>query len=215
MTRAIEIVQATAAHASRFAELVPGLVHATGPVSYDFQFGKRPGFFDDSIRASWLSRDTLFSHEVTRVALVDGELAGIEIGFDGPEFYRLRDALGRIWADLLALGKATPEELRAFAVRARQASYLNAHVPGRVYYLHALAVSERERGRGIGARLLENAIERARGAGLKALQLDVLADNPAVRFYESKGLHVLAETRSPDLTREHGFPSELRMEIVL
>jgi ribosomal protein S18 acetylase RimI-like enzyme len=208
-----EIVPIETTQASRFAAQIPGLVRATGPVSYDYQFGTRPGFFDDFIRASWHAPDTLFSHDVTRVALVDGELAGIEIGFDGPEFYRLRDALVRVSGELIANGKATLEELRAVAVRAEKASYLNAHIPERVYYLHALSVPERARGRGTGARLLEHALEHARGAGHRALQLDVLADNPAVRFYESMGLRVLAETRSPELSREHGFPSELRMSI--
>ncbi len=71
------------------------------------------------------------------------------------------------------------------------------------------------RGHGVGARLLENAILRARETGQRSLQLDVLADNPAVRFYESMGLRVLSETRSPELSREHGFPAELRMEILV
>jgi len=208
-----EIVAASGALAARFAALVPGLVRATGPVSYDYQFGTPPGLFDAFIRAAWSAPDTLFSHSVARVALDGGELAGLEIGFDGPEFYRLRDALASISARLVASGQITRDELRAVAVRSAKASYLNAHIPRRVYYVHALSVPERQRGRGFGARLLENALERARRAGHRALQLDVLADNPAVRFYESMGLGVLAETRSPELSREHGFPSELRMEI--
>ena len=208
-----QIAPVEAAQASSFAERIPELVRATGPVSYDFQFGTRPGFFEDFVRASWLTPGTLFSHDTTRVALVEGELAGIEIGFDGPDFYRLRDALAQVSARLIEQGRATVPELRELAVRSAKASYLNAHIPKRVYYLHALSVSERFRGRGFGARLLEHAIERARAAGHRALQLDVLADNPAVRFYESMGLRVLAETRSPELSREHGFPSELRMEI--
>ncbi len=213
MKSAPEIVPVEAALAQRFAPQIPALVRATGPVSYDYQFGTRPGFFDEFIRASWLAPGTLFSHDTTRVALVDEELAGIEIGFDGPDFYRLRDALADVSAALVANGVTTTPELQALAVRSAKASYLNAHIPRRVYYLHALSVPERFRGRGVGARLLEHALERARGAGQRALQLDVLADNPAVRFYESMGLRVLAETRSPELSREHGFPSELRMEI--
>jgi ribosomal protein S18 acetylase RimI-like enzyme len=215
VTSAPEILPAVDARPARFAQLVPALVRATGPVSYDYQFGTRPGFFGEFVGAAWLAPDTLFSHSVTRVALVGDELAGIEIGFDGPEFYRLRDALGRVSAELISKGRATLEELRAVASRAEKASYLNAHIPERVYYVHALSVPERARGRGIGASLLGRAIERARIAGQRALQLDVLADNPAVRFYESMGLQVLAEARSPELSREHGFPSELRMGIAL
>lgn len=213
MTRALEIRAADAAHARRFEELIPDLVRATGPVSYDFQFGARPRFFADFITAAWLAPGTLFSHGVARVAIRNGELAGLELGFHGPDFYPLREALAQVSAQLVSGGRATIAELRALAARAEQASYLNAHIPEGVYYVHALSVPEPLRGHGIGARLLENAILRARETGQRSLQLDVLADNPAVRFYESMGLRVLCETRSPELSREHGFPSELRMEM--
>ncbi len=213
MSDAPEIVAVDAALAARFAERIPALVRATGPVSYDYQFGTRPGLFDDFVGGSWRTPDTLFSHSVARLALADDELGGLEIGFDGPDFYRLRDALAQVSARLVESGRATVAELRELAVRSAKASYLNAHIPRRVYYVHALSVPERFRGRGFGARLLEHAIARARASGHRALQLDVLADNPAVRFYLSMGLTVLAETRSPELSREHGFPSELRMEI--
>jgi ribosomal protein S18 acetylase RimI-like enzyme len=213
VTGAPEIAAARAEHVEKFAPLLPDLVRATGPLSYDYQFGKRPGFFDDFIAASWRTPDTLFGHDVARVALSSGELAGIEIGFDGPDFYRRRDALAQVSAVLIATGRATLPELRALASRSEKASYLNAYIPDGVYYVLALSVRERQRGRGVGARLLLHAIERARGAGHRALQLDVLADNPAVRFYQAMGLDVLAETRSPELSDEHGFPSELRMGI--
>lgn len=215
MSGAPEILAVDAALGARLAPLVPELVRATGPISYGYQFGERRAFFDAFVRGSWHTTGTLFAHDAARAALVDGELAGLEIGFDGPEFQTRRDALARVSAELLANGETTPDELRGLAVRSARASYLNPHVPRRVHYVHALSVPERLRGRGIGARLLEHAIERARRAGHRVLQLDVLADNPAVRFYESMGLSVLVETRSHELSREHGFPSELRMELAL
>jgi len=213
VTNAPTILAADAAHARRFAGLIPDLVRATGAPSYDYQFGTRAGFFADFVTAAWLAPGTLFSHGVARVAIRDGELAGLELGFHGPDFYRLRDALTQVSAQLVLGGRATIPELRALAARAEQASYLNAHIPDGAYYVHALSVPEPLRVHGFGARLLEHAILRAREMGHRALQLDVLADNPAVRFYESMGLRVLCETRSPELSLEHGFPSELRMEI--
>ena len=47
------------------------------------------------------------------------------------------------------------------------------------------------------------------------LQLEVLAGSPAVSFYQAHGLEILAEIRSPDLTRDHGFPAEHRMALSL
>ena len=43
----------------------------------------------------------------------------------------------------------------------------------------------------------------------------VLADNPAVGFYQANGLSIVVETRSLELTRDHGFPSEYRMAVTL
>ncbi len=117
--------------------------------------------------------------------------------------------------ELVAGGRATQREALGLAERAEKASYLNAHVPADVYYVLALSVPEPYRGRGVGARLLAAAMTRARAAGHRALQLDVLSDNPAVQFYRAMGLSTIAEIRSPELTRDHGFPSEQRMPIAL
>ena len=57
---------------------------------------------------------------------------------------------------------------------------------------------------------LENAMRRGREMGHRALELDVLSDNPAVRFYESLGLELYAETRAP-APQAFGVPPEYRM----
>ena len=92
------------------------------------------------------------------------------------------------------------------------ASYLNAAIPSSVYYIHALAVKESQRGKGIGAKLLQHAIDKAKQAGLRALHLDVLSDNPAVVFYRSLGFDCLVETTAP-VPLQHGVPMEMRMAI--
>ena len=51
----------------------------------------------------------------------------------------------------------------------------------------AIAVVEGQRGRGIGAQLLEAVHERARHDGLDRLALSVDRDNPAKRLYERVG----------------------------
>ena len=62
--------------------------------------------------------------------------------------------------------------------------------------------------------LLSRAMNTARTAGFKKLQLDVLSDNPAVNFYQSMGLELLVESRAPK-PQEHGVPPEWRMGIDL
>jgi ribosomal protein S18 acetylase RimI-like enzyme len=197
------------------AHRITELIRATGPVSYDFQFGPDGRLLDLMVQASWRTPQTLFSAACATLAFVDGEFAGLELGFEGPNFYAFKDNLAALAPDLIQAGGATIEELQGLTRRAAQASYLNAHVPDGVYYLHALSVTPGRRGAGVGARLLDAALERARAAGYRELQLDVLADNPAVAFYRAKGLSVLAEIASPTLSRDHGFPSELRMAVTL
>jgi GNAT superfamily N-acetyltransferase len=194
--------------------LVASLIRATGPVSYDYQFG--PGdLLEGVVAASWTRPQTLFSADCAWLALDGDIIAGLEIGFAGADYYSFRNNLAALAPDLIADGRLDVADLLALAERVELASYLNAHVPPDVYYLHALATTQAHRGRGVGRGLLTRAIDRARAAGFRALHLDVLADNPAVAFYEAMGLSVLAEVRSPRLSRDHGFPGEFRMAVSL
>lgn len=202
------------AEAARFAPLIPLLIRATGPVSYNYQFGT-DGLLEKLVAASWVRPDTLFCAACTTAMTEDGELLGIELGFAGPNFYTFKSNLAALAPELIQRGEASYEELSGLMVRAGKASYLNAHIPDDVYYLHALAAFPQYRGKGIGKVLFQSALDRARAAGFRELQLDVLADNPAVGFYQAMGLSILAEIRSPELSRDHGFPSEYRMAVTL
>jgi ribosomal protein S18 acetylase RimI-like enzyme len=210
-----DIAPASPAQARTFADRIPELIRATGPVSYDYQFGAGTGLLERLVAASWRTPDTLFAAAHTTFATAGDDLLGLELGFEGPNFYAFKDNLAAMAPDLIARGVIGLEELQGLASRAAKASYLNAHVPAGVYYLHALSIPPEHRGKGVGKALLGAAIARARAAGYAELQLDVLADNPAVGFYQAMGLGILAEIRSPELSRDHGFPSELRMGIVL
>ena len=202
------------AHAARVAREIPDLVRATGPVSYDYQFG-RP-LLEALVLASWTTAGTLYAASTSTLALAgDGDLLGLEIGFDGPDFYAFKAGLVGVAMELIEQGHIPAAEAGGLIARAEKASYLNAHIPDDVYYILVLATPERHRGKGAGAALLRHAIQRARTAGKRELQLDVLADNPAVSFYRAMGLEVAAETSVPELTQDHGFPAEYRMTMVL
>lgn len=212
--KSIQISKASADEAVRFAPLIAGLIRATGPVSYGYQFGGE-GLLERMVAASWNVPDTLFAASAATLATDGDEMLGMELGFAGPNFYVFKDNLVALAGGLIAEGVVSFDELKGLAERAEQASYLNAHVPEDVYYLHALSTPERHRGKGVGRQLLHAAITRARAVGHRELQLDVLADNPAVGFYQANGLRILCETRSPNLSRDHGFPSEYRMAVTL
>ncbi len=211
---AVQVGTLSESEAKRFAPLISRLVRATGPVSYDYQFGTG-GLLDRLVAASWVRPETLFCAPCTTAAVEDGKLLGIELGFAGPNFYTFRSNLAALAPELIERGEASYDDLAGLLARAGKASYLNAHIPDDVYYLHALAAFPQHRGKGIGKALFRSALNRARAGGFRELQLDVLADNPAVGFYQAMGLSILAEIRSPELSRDHGFPAEYRMSVTL
>ena len=200
--------------AARFAPRIPALIRATGPVSYDYQFGG-PDLLEAVVAVSWRTPQTLFCAACTTAAMDGDELLGIELGFAGPNFYVFKNNLAVLAPGMIARGEIAYEAFAGLAERAEKASYLNAHVPDHVYYLHALSTPPQHRGKGVGRDLLKAAIGRAKAAGYRELQLDVLADNPAVAFYQAMGLRIRAELRSPELTRDHRFPAEYRMAVTL
>jgi ribosomal protein S18 acetylase RimI-like enzyme len=114
---------------------------------------------------------------------------------------------------MLASGNVTQEEMTVVFEHSGHASWLNPVVPEDVYYVHALSVTPAARGKGVGMNLLSRAMDRARDAGYRGLQLDVLSDNPAVNFYQSMGLELLVESRAPK-PQAAGVPPEFRMGIV-
>ena len=100
-------------------------------------------------------------------------------------------------ADDVVLQPATPESAEL--------------IPDLMY----LSVTASGRNRGIGRRLLENAFDRARDAGLKSVHLDVYDGNPAIRLYERAGMKKLIESRVPGLERDYGIPAHFRMVLDL
>ena len=60
-----------------------------------------------------------------------------------------------------------------------------------------IAVAPAARRRGIGARLLTDALEKARAAGLAVINLEVRASNaPAIALYEKNGFQAVGRRRS-------------------
>ena len=209
----MEFVRADAALAARLADEIPELVWATGPVSYEYHFGRRT-LFDDLVRRSWLAPGTLFSWDATTLAMDGDELLGVEIGFHRPGFRERQSALAPLWPEMVGAGEVSEAEIAGVIERSEHASWLNPVVRSGIYYIHALSVKPEHRGKQIGVRLMENAMQQGRENDCRALELDVLSDNPAVHFYRSMGLELLVESRAPK-PEAFGVPPEHRMGIPL
>ncbi len=205
----MQIVTATDGLQETHAHEISELVWATGPVSYEYQFGDR-ALFDAAVIASWHQDGTLFAADATSLAVEDGALMGIEIGMAGPEFEARKHALAPMWRELIESGQVDRRDFQGLLERAGHAGWLNPVIHADTYYIHALSVKPGYRGKRIGYHLIQNAITNARERGFARFQLDVLSDNPAVEFYRSVGLEVLAETRAPK-PAAFGVPPEYRM----
>jgi len=205
----MNLVKADAQLAQQFAADIPELVHATGPVSYDYHFHER-SVFDALVARSWLTPGTLFSAEATTLAIADDELLGILISFHGPQYRERVAALNVVWPDMIAAGECAESAVPGIIERSEHAHWLNPAIRSHVYYVHALSVKPEHRGKQIGVALLTHAMQEGQRQGLKALELDVLSDNPAVHFYSAMGLELLVESRAPK-PEAYGVPPEWRM----
>jgi ribosomal protein S18 acetylase RimI-like enzyme len=116
----------------------------------------------------------------------------------------MRDT-GRHTAQIL-----TREQMAHLREAISYVQYLVPPVPNDAYYVLHLASAPVARGRGVGARLLAAAFDRARHNGYRVCQLDVVSDNPAVRFYGRMGMEILSESRVL-LLQQHGVASHYRM----
>lgn len=194
---------------------IPGLVHMTGPLSYDYMFDANRQNFDLFIKAAWRDEANYFGYPQATLALDGQRLIGLEIGHSGADRERLKAGTTNTVLSLAERGAMDPEALGQLVERADKASYLNPYVPTDAYYLLALATPVANRGQRIGALLMENLITRARQAGYREVHLDVLSNNPAVNFYQAHGFVCMAETIAPIPCREHSVPMEMRMVLPL
>ena len=116
--------------------------------------------------------DLLYSHTRTRIAEVDGIVAGSLLSYPGDIYKVMREkTFKELWPDFFREHGDSEQEAD----------------PGE-YYLDSLAVRPEFRGRGIGRALLEDGIRRGFALGYDRITL--VADNGMphlIRLYESIG----------------------------
>lgn len=159
-------------------------------------------FFEEE----WQVERGTFSYSLGTAAVLDGDLVGIEQGFDRQTEDEYRPESGKRGGPLLS-----PETAHGVVANVTTyGSYLVPPIPEGVYYVQFLSVAPQARGRGLGRLLLGNAFERAKQQGYSACHLDVSSKNQAVDFYLQMGMEILSECRVVPLD-EHGVHSHFRM----
>ncbi len=186
-----------------------GQIHATDPALFEAMHAHQPDLMTDHLAAQWAAPQGLFSHRWATVAVLDERPLGLMLGHTAANHRAEAEPFGQ--QAVQVLGEAGFSALgRAF----EQLRYLLPVVPQGTWYLQNLAVSSEAQGRGLGERLLREAMDQARAAGCRQLHLDVYEGNPAERLYERVGFRVLVRTEVPAL-RSQGLGMHLRMVLDL
>lgn len=144
------------------------------------------------------------------VAEEDGGVVGLCVRFPGSDWPRLRVGVGMsmLWAGgaigaarLLWLGRAQERLMPPLA-------------DDRLYVM-SLSIAPSHRGRGIGTALLERVAAEGGRSGIRAVALDVDADNEgAIRFYERVGFAATDRRLAPPV-RGVSQVTSIRMELAL
>lgn len=116
--------------------------------------------------------DTLYSWENTRLAIVDGKVAGGLIAYPGSEYARLRAVT---WT-------------RCWDMDSEFLSAVDMECGEGEFYLDSMALLPGYRGLGLGRMLLEDAMKKAAGLGLASASLIADKNKPSlVSHYEKIG----------------------------
>ena len=209
----IDIIKAEGELVELYANEIPELAWSTGPVSYEY-YMKRRSLFDAWVQRLWRTPGTLFSADSAILSIKEGKLLGVAIAFNGGKYRERIRAGGPLWEEMLKADEVTTEEIPGVTERAKLASWLNPVIYSNTFYVHALAVKPEARCKGVGYSMMECLFDEAKELGYQEFQLDVLSDKPAVGFYRSLGVEILADTKAPK-PAEFGVPIEFRMGKIL
>lgn len=198
---------ATAEQAGALARLVFDSSHEL----LGFMFGSRLQA-ESALKRLLEFPDGHFGYRFATTMLADGEVVGVELGYDRRELaaQELRGTLNTF--------RVVPISRWPHLVT-KVSRALSGYVPppaDDAYYINNIAVDSERRGAGFGKQLLQHVFDRSRAKGYRCIELDVTAPNAgAIRFYESHGFCVVSESGSNEVEKKFGLPRLKRMRLVL
>lgn len=195
--------------AADVTQAVP-LIYSAGPEGFEFVFTQGRKRALDYLHYAFADGAGMFGHRNHTVVEVDGQVVGIGAFYSGIEYQKLSQ--GTLRQILRFYHLSCPGILR----RAMQTTRWMPPPGRRTLYVANLGVSPDFRGRGVGAQLLHEQMQRARGHQKAKLALDVAANNPrAQRLYEKLGLRVVRESDFEAVRNGVFLPRSRRMELML
>jgi ribosomal protein S18 acetylase RimI-like enzyme len=164
----------------------------------------------DVARAAFGARSSVLSHRFGLVVEDHGELVGLAIRLPGRDWRRLRLPSG-----LVMLRAAGRRHAGTLVRRGRIQDRLIPPIPLDAMFVPAMAVVPERRGQGVGRLLLGRVIGEAAAQGLRAVALDVDAENEgAIRLYQRLGFLTIGE-RNGSTGNDLAAMVSVRMELPL
>ncbi len=203
----LEIRRATAADAEGAAPLV----YSSGPEAFDYILRDAGKTALDFLRFALADGDGFQGHRIHWVTERDGQVVGAGAFYSGKDDLRLTLGFVRqvfaFYPFVTALG---------VIVRALQVAPLLKPLTRDMLYVANFGVASECRGQGVGARMLNQQMARAREQGFKRYALDVAVTNPrAQKLYEGIGMQFVREKRFRGDYQRSPVPDCRRLEMQL
>lgn len=189
---------------------VPGLLYESAASYYD-AFAGGPGAARRLLEDLYPRGRHTASWEICRVALLDGEVAGVAAAFAVSEGAALATRFL-----MLAAWRIGPRRWPGALRHLRASSRITPHPPEGALYVDALAVSAHARRRGVAQALLDDATQVARERALRCVALDTGLENAgaqalyAAAGFQRTGAREAADARAAAAIGGRGFVSFVR-----
>lgn len=192
-------------------DLMAGLIYESSHELFNFMFTNRADA-EKVLQKLLRFESGHFGNQFATVMLVDGEVAGVELGYSNAQLSAqtlsgiinmLRAAPVTAWPHLMG---PVNNALTDYVLLPSSDSY----------YINNLAIDSKHRGVGLGKQLLDHVIAKARLKNYRCIELDVTESNSGARqFYERYGFHKVSQSGSNELEHQYGLPKLNRMRLQL
>ncbi len=183
------------------------LIYSTGPYFFDHVFGNDRMKTCQLLEYLYRKRSGIFSHRFSTVAELEGEVAGLVLGFDGWQRHR-----HSLLNDFYVLTRYTPPKIIWMLYRDFHVKKFIKRIPHGSYYIAHLAVLPAFQHHGVGHVLLKQVVEKARSSGYASCSLDASANNTvAVSLYQELGFAITKTVRHKYLEEKYQLPGHHRM----
>ena len=182
------------------------LIWQSNPELFGFFYGGEKLHLKKLLAAEWPVQTGFFSHQNFTIANQNSQPIGLLNCFAGKMMSEIYQSHLQLIPGVLKADAATRLVRGLVAM-----GWLFPFVPRDALYVFSLAVSQKARGLGVGAKLMALVEEKAKSEGLKSIHLDTPSTSRAIKFYQQLGYQILVETRLCQLREDENVPSHNRM----